>query len=521
MAEGRARMEELWARWLADGQLDGDEQRALAEALAEDEELRTELLGDQRVDGALAALGRTASDGDAFTRRFAERVAAERDGRGFVSAVERRLMTQRRSLARDRRLWLLVPAAAAAVLVGMALRPRVPASHPVPEAEVTAAHANSRALLRGRRAVARVESATGALFLDGGRKAEARPGAAMPAGWGLVTVGPDSRAVLAFDDRTSLALEADSALMQVSGGDGRGKEAFLARGRLTADVTPQPPGRPLLITTPQAQATVVGTRFSLTVDRASTRLDVARGGVRFARLSGGETTNVSSSEYAVISDGNQAVVKADMRGVALMVVGDPPMQNGDQRIKNRLESLGYLVRVHTAAPADPGELHGVSVVLVSSTVFSLDLNTRYRDLPVPVVVWEPSLFDDFGMTGPEESRACGVAASSGEALISLPSHPLAGGLDGTVTVVSNGFDVHRLWMSYGTPGPAAAWVATWPGRPGRAVLFAYEQGAPMPGLPSAPARRVGFFLFDDGRLHLTPAGWTLFDAAVTWAAAGR
>jgi hypothetical protein len=372
-----------------------------------------------------------------------------------------------------------------------------------------------------RPALARVTSASGALFLDGGRKTEARAGASMPSGWSLLTVGPDSRAVLTFDDRTTLALDSDTALMQVSGGDGRGKEAFLARGRLTAEVTPQPPGRPLLITTPQAQAMVMGTSFTLTVNHGSTRLDVARGAVRFARLSGGDTTGVSSAHYAVISDGNPAVLQADLRGVALMVVGDPALQNGDLRIRQRLEGLGYQVRVRGAGPPDLAELHGVSVVLVSSTVFSLDLGTQYRDVPVPVMVWEPSLFDDFGMTGPEENRSCGVAASSGEVVIGLPSHPMAAGLDGPVAVITNGPDRHRLWMSYGTPGPAAAWVATWPGRPGRAVLFAYDQGAPMPGLPSAPARRVGFFLYEDGRLHLTPAGWALFDAAVAWAASGR
>jgi hypothetical protein len=134
------------------------------------------------------------------------------------------------------------------------------------------------------------------------------------------------------------------------------------------------------------------------------------------------------------------------------------------------------------------------------------------------MVWERTLFDDFGMTGPEENRGCGVAAGSGEAVINLPAHAMAAGFDGTVTVITSG---HDRWLSYGTPGPAAAWVATWPGRPNRALLFAYEQGAPMPGLPAAPARRVGFFFYDDGRLHLTSTGWALFDAAVTWAGQGR
>jgi hypothetical protein len=284
-------------------------------------------------------------------------------------------------------------------------------------------------------------------------------------------------------------------------------------------VTPQAPGRPLLLTTPQAQATVVGTRFTLTVDRASTRLDVSEGGVRLSRVTGGPPTLVTASHYAVIADGSQAaVVRAQARGVALMLVGTLSLQYDDERIKRRLEGLGYSVRVRGSGPPDLTELESVSVILVSSSVFSLDLHTQYRDVPVPIMVWEPSLYDDFGMTGPEESKACGVAASVGEALIREPGHPMAAGLDGAVTVVTNGHNLHHVWMSYGTPGPAAAWIATWPGRPNRAVLFGYERGAPMPGLPAAPARRVGFFFYDDGRLHLTESGWTLFDAAVTWAA---
>jgi hypothetical protein len=334
----------------------------------------------------------------------------------------------------------------------------------------------------------------------------------------VVTIGPQSRAVLVFEDHSTFALDGDSALVQMSDGGGRGKEAFLARGRLTAEVTPQPPGLPLLITTPQAQATVVGTRFTLSVDRNSTRLEVTRGGVRLAPLAGGEAASVSASQSAVVSDASQGVSRTDLKGVALMVVGDLSLPYDDLRIKQRLEHLGYLVRVRESGPPDLNELREVAVVLVSSSVFSLDLNTMYRDVPAPVMVWEPSLFDDFGMTGPEENHGCGVAAGSGEAVINLPDHPMAAGLDGTVTVITN---AHNRWLSYGTPGPAAASVATWPGRPNRAVLFAYDQGAPMPGLPAAPARRVGFFFYDDGRLHLTSSGWALFDAAVAWAAQGR
>ena len=53
--------------------------------------------------------------------------------------------------------------------------------------------------------------------------------------------------------------------------------------------------------------------------------------------------------------------------------------------------------------------------------------------------------------------------------------------------------------------------------PGRAVVFAYERGAPMPGLPAAPARRVGLFLQNYTAEVMSDAGWALFDAAIAWA----
>jgi hypothetical protein len=520
--EARARLEELWARWLADGALALDEQQELATALADDESVRNDFLGDQRIEGALCALGRSASDGNAFARRFAERVAAERDGRGFVSSVERQLAAQSLAKTSARRAWWLLPAAAALVLAVVAVRAGRPRpATPVTTGDEIAVRASAETPNRGTlpAAVARVDSATGALFLDGARKIEARPGAWLLSGWGLVTVGAGSRAAISFADGTSLALGGDSALLQVGerAREGRGKEAFLARGRLTAEVTPQAAGRPMLLTTPQAQATVVGTRFTLTVDGRSTRLDVEHGAVQIAGLAGGAPALVHASEYALVVEGSTAV-RARARGVALMLVGNLSLQYDDERVKHRLESLGFEVRVRGAGPPDPAELRQVALVLVSSSVFSLDLNTLYRDVPVPVLVWEPSLYDDFGMTGPEEDQGCGVAAGVGEALIRSPAHPMAGGLEGAVTVVTNGKNLHHIWMTYGTPGPAAAWVATWPGVPNRAVLFGYERGAAMPGLAAAPARRVGFFFYDDGRLHLTDAGWTLFDAAVTWAA---
>jgi hypothetical protein len=77
IGEGEARrshVEDLWTRVIAEG-LAPEEEAELVAALAADPALCEELLAHQWMEGALLALGRGARDGEAFTRRFAERVA--------------------------------------------------------------------------------------------------------------------------------------------------------------------------------------------------------------------------------------------------------------------------------------------------------------------------------------------------------------------------------------------------------------------------------------------------------------
>jgi hypothetical protein len=52
--------------------------------------------------------------------------------------------------------------------------------------------------------------------------------------------------------------------------------------------------------------------------------------------------------------------------------------------------------------------------------------------------------------------------------------------------------------------------------PGRALVFAYDRGAPMPGLPAAPGRRVGLFLHNYTAEVMSDTAWAMFDAAIAW-----
>jgi glucose/arabinose dehydrogenase/PKD repeat protein len=226
------------------------------------------------------------------------------------------------------------------------------------------------------------------------------------------------------------------------------------------------------------------------------------------------------------SDGGAAVhdvtVSQDMTLVAsyqesartalLVVKSADALGAGDAAVKARLESLGYLVTVASeTVPAS--DAAGKSLVLISSTVGSSALQTRFRDLAVPVVLWEGALYDDMGMTSASGSFY-GETGGLSSLAIADASHPAAGGLTGTPAVTTA-----ATTLKWGRAGTSAFKVATLVGDATRTAVFGYETGAAMPGL-AAPARRAALFLHDTTASVMTAQGWTLFDATVNWAAGG-
>lgn len=77
------------------------------------------------------------------------------------------------------------------------------------------------------------------------------------------------------------------------------KEFRLHHGALAAAVAPQP--EPLLIRTPQAEASVLGTEFILSTLPHSTRLDVSSGKVRLRRTTDGQALEVHGNEFATVA----------------------------------------------------------------------------------------------------------------------------------------------------------------------------------------------------------------------------
>ncbi len=104
-------------------------------------------------------------------------------------------------------------------------------------------------------------------------------------------------------ERTQISLSAESELKVLNWA--KGKHLELREGKLEATVARQRLFRPMVVTTPNAEARVLGTEFSLTVTTNHTRLEVAAGRVRLTRRSDGAAVKVNAGHYAIVAGGTE------------------------------------------------------------------------------------------------------------------------------------------------------------------------------------------------------------------------
>jgi ferric-dicitrate binding protein FerR (iron transport regulator) len=124
-----------------------------------------------------------------------------------------------------------------------------------------------------------------------------------------VSTGRGGYAALRFPDGSRIELGSETALSRVTDGP-TGKSAFLEQGMIFVDAAKQPVGRPLSITTDQAESLVVGTQFVLQAAPSFTRIDVREGRVKFTRLPQAvSSVMVSAGHYAVAGPPGEAISK--------------------------------------------------------------------------------------------------------------------------------------------------------------------------------------------------------------------
>jgi hypothetical protein len=194
----------------------------------------------------------------------------------------------------------------------------------------------------------------------------------------------------------------------------------------------------------------------------------------------------------------------------LFVVGNTTLPAGDAALRTRLQGLGGTVTVRGAAAATTADAQGKALIVISESVTSGDVNTKFRDSAVPVICLEPALFDDFRLAGTVQNTDYGQAASQTELELTAVSHPLAAGLTVPISSTAGAF-------SWARPAQGAIGIGRIVGSSDQMGIFAFDAGQTLTS-GVAPARRVGWVASASLPTTLTKQGWQLFDDAVNWSA---
>jgi ferric-dicitrate binding protein FerR (iron transport regulator) len=151
--------------------------------------------------------------------------------------------------------------------------------------------------------IAKIVGLSGSLLWTGDRgkiQRKMEVGTELPGGT-IEGVAPDSWFELEFNDGSTVMISGTSMLTFADPGQ---KELRLKEGSFSANVVPQPEGKPMLIHTRSALLKVLGTRFDVDAGLTSTVLNVGEGTVRVKRLSDGREVDVPA-KHRVTADADQ------------------------------------------------------------------------------------------------------------------------------------------------------------------------------------------------------------------------
>ncbi len=141
------------------------------------------------------------------------------------------------------------------------------------------------------------------VFRDG-KKIMPAKGMALHASDLIVTGSPQGEeamaATLRYPDQTHVALTSDTEV-QFDVEDGA-KRVTLRTGRLICDVSKQPTGQSMLLSTAHAKSIVLGTQFVLEADLRRTRLEVNEGRVRIDSLDQKHSLTIAAGFFTEIGD---------------------------------------------------------------------------------------------------------------------------------------------------------------------------------------------------------------------------
>jgi len=203
----------------------------------------------------------------------------------------------------------------------------------------------------------------------------------------------------------------------------------------------------------------------------------------------------------------------------LFVVGHHMSMGSDWAMLKYLQSKEFDVFAKKARCVQTSDTNDMDLVIISDSVWARNVNSKFSNVPIPIICSEPRLFDDLGMTGSnnkfygdEDANNYGYARRQNKISMlksgfdSTNPHPLAADLGTEVTVTSK-----KVNMSWGVPGDGAERIATLVDDSNKCTIFAYE------AVKDARGKRLASPLFGRAAKWLTPEGLDLVDASINWA----
>lgn len=226
----------------------------------------------------------------------------------------------------------------------------------------------------------------------------------------------------------------------------------------------------------------------------------------------GTPENAGSFEVTITgeNEGGKATAKISfvIQPAKVLFVTDATFNPGDQAFKSKLESLSCVVSTVTDVDSKTEDAANKDLVVISSTCYSINVNTKFTDVKVPVLTWESHLTDDLKLSGSRKYSDYNTIENQTQIQIANNLFASASGVQSVYTTPGK--------MSWAKPGEGAIKIATLVNKPDAAVIFGYEAGASLVDGSPAQGKRTFVFLEDKEAATLTDSGSQLLDAAIEW-----
>ncbi len=190
-----------------------------------------------------------------------------------------------------------------------------------------------------------------------------------------ISTGADGEAQLSFEmEPTQFFLKKETTLRLLNGTVG--KQFELLRGSIDCTVAKQPAGAPLRITTAQAIAEVVGTKFSLSADEELTHLDVNEGSVKIARRSDNLTGVAAANQQIVV--GPLESMKPMPTEASLLAAGWKPLIGADLQGWKVMQGQWHIERGQLFGESHGRSRHDSALVRTTESWADFELTCQVR-----------------------------------------------------------------------------------------------------------------------------------------------